>query len=69
MMNTSILFYKLEDFFPRHSPGQRIITKVSCVTVLWAFVCVTLPTQQRHRVVFALQLFPPEIKPLVTNRL
>lgn len=67
MMKISMLFYNLDDFFSRHTPGQRIITKASCSTVAGTFVCVPLLAQQWHHVGFALQLFPSETKLLIMN--
>lgn len=67
-MKISILFYKLDESFSRHTPGQRIITKVSGSSVLWTFICVTLPKQeQQNQVVFVLQFFLSESKALITN--
>lgn len=65
MLKISILFYKLDKFFldiPQdHYKGLLLLA------VLWTSIHVTLPAQQWHWLVFQLQLFPSETKPLIAG--
>lgn len=55
MMKISILFYKLDGVFPRHTPSQRI----PCSTVLWTFhLCHTTHTAATAAIGLCIAPFP-----------